>query len=1523
MHVPGAGRIVGRLRRGVRGWSQIPAQSTGAAGQAGLQDQPAAFWGNVGRPDPTTNGPANEVGRRRQRARRSQGAELTVGPEVFLTDPWVDEVLILQPPPAVRVDHQGNVQVYIYTDATDELSLSRLHNRGVRTELVNVGQGIVQGWVPVDRLTAVADLKFVTRITPPDYAVTKTGEVNSEGDLIHRAHVLRGLGGFTGAGVTVGVISDGVDSRSSAQATGDLPAELEIDPDLPGEGDEGTALLEIVHDLAPNARLAFAGTGTSLEMVEAIEFLAYQAFGGDGVDIIVDDLGFFGEPMFADGPVAQVAQQATDDGAVFLSSAGNSARSLYVGAYDEGAGDYHEFAAGETALSIVAVSGARVFLQWSDEFGASSNDFDLYVCLQGYGLSDYNLQNDICWRSTGAQDGDDDPIEGLAISHPATALFDVFIHAWNLQPNDPRITDPPQLKLYVLGGRVLEHGSASGGIFGHAAAPGVLAVGAIPADDSGNDDIEPFSDQGPVEIYHPARETRQKPDITAIDGVAITGAGGFSNPFFGTSAASPHAAGIAALVMPAERKANPGGSKAYIADQVFDTLRDTAVDLGGAGFDTVYGYGRVDALAAIASTGQLSRETYVVDSTGDGGDADTSDGVCADASGHCTLRAAIEQANPAGGGIIEFNIADAAPHTIQPASTLPTITAPLVIDGTTQPPGSSTAEVQIELEGTNAGNGTAGLTISASGGEVRGLAINRFGGDGISLTSGGSVSIVANLIGTDTAGAADQGNGGVGISLASGDNRMWANVISGNASHGVSISGSGATDNYVAANFIGTDLDGDADLGNAGSGVHISGSSGITLLENVISGNDSYGVRITGSGADGNRLEGNLIGTQADGANALANGSHGVAITGGAYDNAVEDNSIAHNGGDGVNITGNATTGNTVWENGIHSNTGLGIDLGPDNVTDNDSLDADAGPNGLQNFPVLSAAGIVGYEIQIYGSLNSAAGTEFIIDFYTSNGCDSSRNGEGQAWVGYSYLDTDAVGDGALGNTLGVSTLLGSIRGSQASVGSHITATATGADGTSEFSECVEALDLPELDLSATRVSIDEGGSNNSSIISVALAAQPAADVAVGIINTDSDAGGAVSTTPLPTAGFLFATDTWDIGQDLTITAVDDTDASDEDVLLALYTLDAANNLYFLALLSALVADDDLVDITLSDSSIVVKEGSTATYTVVLPEQPSADMVVSLTSSDTDKLTVMPASLTFRTTNWDAAQTVTVTGVQDNEGWDHREKITHEITLGGATYVADILPVLVQDDDRPRLTLSVDSLTIAEGNSGTYTAVLTEAPADNVSIALISTDLGAVTGRTGILNFTTSDWDSPQTLTLDAVDDDDGDEELVYFGHRATVAGEDFIIGVVAVAVTDNDTAPYFLDGDTTSRSILENSPSGTDVGEPIAAADPEGGTLTYALSGADAGFFSLDTANGQLSVASGITLDYENPGDQDAGNDYEVTLTVTDPNNETDTIDATVSVTDDLEGALWSSRITLGSNNTLVGAATCSRAWP
>ncbi len=150
---------------------------------------------------------------------------------------------------------------------------------------------------------------------------------------------------------------------------------------------------------------------------------------------------------------------------------------------------------------------------------------------------------------------------------------------------------------------------ATDSIFGHPAVPGALAAAAV--DQASPNTIETFSSRGPVTISFPATEIRQKPDLTATDGVAVTGAGGFPSPFYGTSASAPHIAGVAALLMSGGRT----------AAAVTTALRQTAVDLGTAGRDTTYGYGRIDALAAYGFLlGALQFELRVDDDGGGGSD---------------------------------------------------------------------------------------------------------------------------------------------------------------------------------------------------------------------------------------------------------------------------------------------------------------------------------------------------------------------------------------------------------------------------------------------------------------------------------------------------------------------------------------------------------------------------------------------------------------------------------------------------------------------------------------------------------------------------------------------------------------------------------------------------------------------------------------------------------------------------------------------------------------------------------------
>ena len=276
----------------------------------------------------------------------------------------------------------------------------------------------------------------------------------------------------------------------------------------------------------------------------------------------------------------------------------------------------------------------------------------------------------------------------------------------------------------------------------------------------------------------------------------------------------------------------------------------------------------------------------------------------------CSLREAIVAANidvafggctaGSGGDTIAFGIPGTGPHTIQPTSPLPFITDPLIIDGYTQAgaslntdtSGLSNAVLQIELDGSLAGFASGLLLSAGSGGSVvRGLVINRFFANGIqSFSNSGGGIIEGNFIGTDVDGAAALGNR-VGVSIATPNNTIGGtapgarNVISGNDTRGVEFGDSGATGNQVQGNLIGTDVTGAAALGN-GAGVAIAGASNNTVggttagARNVISAN-FQGVFII-QGATGNLVQGNFIGTDVAGTGALGNSVNGVNIAFGA-----------------------------------------------------------------------------------------------------------------------------------------------------------------------------------------------------------------------------------------------------------------------------------------------------------------------------------------------------------------------------------------------------------------------------------------------------------------------------------------------------------------------------------------------------------------------------------------------------------------------------------------------------------------
>ncbi|HEU4891732.1 MAG TPA: FG-GAP-like repeat-containing protein [Vicinamibacterales bacterium] len=359
-----------------------------------------------------------------------------------------------------------------------------------------------------------------------------------------------------------------------------------------------------------------------------------------------------------------------------------------------------------------------------------------------------------------------------------------------------------------------------------------------------------------------------------------------------------------------------------------------------------------------------------------------------------------------------------------------------------------------------------GLWIDRSGniigGGLSGAGRNVISGNGRYgiLLTGASASgntVQNNYIGVDASGTLPLGNSADGILIESANNSIGdgavlssGNVISGNLGNGLVLSGTGATNDSVNANLIGTNRFGTGVIPNLGDGIRISGAPGNRIggftaaTRNVIAGNGRSGVFIDGNGATGNLIAGSSIGTDASGNLPLGNGVDGITVNNGPNTtiggiDAGSANTIFFNGRNGVTIQGTFAVGNRVLGNTFFNNGSLGIDLGADGVMPNDLGDADGGPNNLQNFPILVAS-----TGGVDGSLNSRPSTTYRIEYFGSVACDPAGNGEGQFLIGTTSVTTDANGN---------ATLPFQATGS----GIFITATATSpTNDTSEFSNCVQ-----------------------------------------------------------------------------------------------------------------------------------------------------------------------------------------------------------------------------------------------------------------------------------------------------------------------------------------------------------------------------------------------------------------------------------------------------------------------------------
>ncbi len=462
---------------------------------------------------------------------------------------------------------------------------------------------------------------------------------------------------------------------------------------------------------------------------------------------------------------------------------------------------------------------------------------------------------------------------------------------------------------------------------------------------------------------------------------------------------------------------------------------------------------RLAGFLLIAAAVPLSAATFTVTNTDD--------------SGPGSLRQAITDANATpGADTIAFNIPGPGVHTITPVTALPTVVEAATIDGYTQPgssvntdPIATNAIVLIELDG-SATSGEVGLLLFPSS-LVQGLVINRWT-SGIQMNGGFTGSTVRGcFIGTDPTGSLAQGNG-TGISPSSPDCVVGGplpadrNLVSGN-DLGIYVAGPGAE---IRGNLIGTDATGMVALPNTQSGITCASGAPATTVGgtgagdgNVISGNN-LGIWLSQFNSP-NVIQGNLIGTTADGTGPLGN-LDGIHMNVGGDANTIgglgagEANVIAYNRRAGVFVTTNGGSRNLIRGNSIHDNGGLGIDLGNDGPEFNDPQDADNGANALQNFPILQSVEHLGPQgagsTRVVGKFGSAPSETFDLDFYSNPECSNFPREfiEGEVYLGSSQVTTDANGDASIDVTLPVTT----------EAGARISITATDPDGnTSEFSQ--------------------------------------------------------------------------------------------------------------------------------------------------------------------------------------------------------------------------------------------------------------------------------------------------------------------------------------------------------------------------------------------------------------------------------------------------------------------------------------
>ncbi len=487
---------------------------------------------------------------------------------------------------------------------------------------------IVSGLLPLSALNSLDGVATLQSVRESLFQAN-AGDVTTQADASLLADDVRSQFNLDGAGVSIGVLSDSFDSLGGYAddiASGDLPALVNVLEDIMDGSDEGRAMLQIIHDIAPGAELLFHTAFLGIaNFAQGILDLADA-----GADIIVDDVFYFAEPFFQDGIIAQAVDTVTAQGVLYYSSAGNAGSDSYEAFFEDSgitetgtfgaiAHDFDPGAGVDTRQLVTLGAGREIQLsfQFDEAFSSAggvgpSSDYDIYLYEAG--------TDNIVASSTTSNANDAVEIFSFVNETGAEADYELVIARFSGATNN-------LLKYINFGsGTFQEYFTNSSTLVGHSNAAGAVAVGAAAFFNTPEFGVNPpvlegFSSLGGTQIlFDDAGNRLATPEdrggalFTAPDGGNTTffgndiGADSDSFPnFFGTSASAPAAAAAAALLL--------GAFPDVTGAEINTAFVDTAIDIGEAGIDLFSGAGLIQVDAAFANL--LASMTLIEGTTGD------------------------------------------------------------------------------------------------------------------------------------------------------------------------------------------------------------------------------------------------------------------------------------------------------------------------------------------------------------------------------------------------------------------------------------------------------------------------------------------------------------------------------------------------------------------------------------------------------------------------------------------------------------------------------------------------------------------------------------------------------------------------------------------------------------------------------------------------------------------------------------------------------------------------------------------